>query len=221
MAVAKSLSPGVIVFTVASAWCGLATNIQQLDSIQGAPGNWWGHCLFQAAWLGQRQFSPSERGRAIGTWSGFTSITAAIGPVLGGWFTPVRFVEVGVLYQCSAWPNGRVAGPMESPGKHSRASKPAVRLGGQGLLAALGFGGIVFALIESVPLVGIAGGIVLMAMLCIGKHDHPRQWFRSACSVPAISVEPTCSLFFLYAALSGVLFLFPSRFDPGARLFPD
>jgi fucose permease len=32
-------------------------------------------------------FSQKERGRAIGTWSGFTSITAAIGPVLGGWFT--------------------------------------------------------------------------------------------------------------------------------------
>ena len=31
-------------------------------------------------------FAPAERGRAIGTWSGFTAITAAIGPVLGGWF---------------------------------------------------------------------------------------------------------------------------------------
>src|SRR6185295_794087 len=35
-------------------------------------------------------FSQQERGRAIGTWSGFTSITAAIGPVLGGWFTQHR-----------------------------------------------------------------------------------------------------------------------------------
>src|SRR5207249_2383820 len=30
-------------------------------------------------------FSTEERGRAIGTWSGFTSITSAAGPVLGGW----------------------------------------------------------------------------------------------------------------------------------------
>src|SRR5439155_18351410 len=30
-------------------------------------------------------FPPERRGRAIGTWSGYTSITAAIGPVLGGW----------------------------------------------------------------------------------------------------------------------------------------
>lgn len=27
----------------------------------------------------------SPRGQAIGTWSGFTSITTAVGPVLGGW----------------------------------------------------------------------------------------------------------------------------------------
>jgi MFS family permease len=30
-------------------------------------------------------FPSEERGRAIGTWSGFTAITAAVGPVLGGW----------------------------------------------------------------------------------------------------------------------------------------
>src|SRR5262249_12747237 len=30
-------------------------------------------------------FDESSRGRAIGTWSGFTAITTALGPVLGGW----------------------------------------------------------------------------------------------------------------------------------------
>ncbi len=30
-------------------------------------------------------FDESERGRAIGTWSGSTAITTALGPVLGGW----------------------------------------------------------------------------------------------------------------------------------------
>jgi EmrB/QacA subfamily drug resistance transporter len=31
-------------------------------------------------------FPESKRGRAIGTWAGFTSITSAAGPVVGGWF---------------------------------------------------------------------------------------------------------------------------------------
>src|SRR5712671_2245208 len=30
-------------------------------------------------------FSDGERGRAIGTWAGFSAIAAAIGPLLGGW----------------------------------------------------------------------------------------------------------------------------------------
>ena len=30
-------------------------------------------------------FDEKRRGQAIGTWSGFTAITTAVGPVLGGW----------------------------------------------------------------------------------------------------------------------------------------
>src|SRR4029079_9995087 len=30
-------------------------------------------------------FDEEKRGKAIGTWSGFSAITTAIGPVLGGW----------------------------------------------------------------------------------------------------------------------------------------
>ena len=53
-------------------------------------------------------FSERERGRAIGTWSGFTSITAAIGPVLGGWFTQhgswrwVFFINLPMAVVCAA-----------------------------------------------------------------------------------------------------------------------
>jgi MFS family permease len=41
-------------------------------------------CSFLAALISV-SFPPEGRARAIGTWSGYTSITAAIGPVLGGW----------------------------------------------------------------------------------------------------------------------------------------
>ena len=30
-------------------------------------------------------FKGDQRGRAIGTWAGFTPIAAALGPILGGW----------------------------------------------------------------------------------------------------------------------------------------
>jgi len=76
---------GVGLFTAASIGCGFSSSIAQLivaRSIQGVgaaflvPGS--------LAIIGAT-FGDSTRGRAIGTWSGFTAITTAVGPVLGGW----------------------------------------------------------------------------------------------------------------------------------------
>src|SRR5882762_7652673 len=76
---------GVAVFAAASAGCGLASNIHQLiiaRSLQGV-----GAALLVPGSLAiiSTSFDENGRGQAIGTWSGFTAITTAIGPVLGGW----------------------------------------------------------------------------------------------------------------------------------------
>src|SRR5205814_7756634 len=76
---------GVAIFSLASAWCGFATSIPGLifaRAMQGAGG-----ALLVPGSLAiiSASFRVEDRGRAIGTWSGFSAITAAIGPVLGGW----------------------------------------------------------------------------------------------------------------------------------------
>src|ERR1700674_3784570 len=76
---------GVGIFAAASAACGLASNIQQLviaRCIQGV-----GAALLVPGSLAiiSASFDEKSRGRAIGTWSGFTAITTALGPLLGGW----------------------------------------------------------------------------------------------------------------------------------------
>jgi len=76
---------GVAIFAVASAFCGAAANIHQLiiaRSIQGM-----GAALLVPGSLAiiSTAFDEKSRGQAIGVWSGFTAITTAIGPVLGGW----------------------------------------------------------------------------------------------------------------------------------------
>ena len=76
---------GVAIFAVASAGCGVALSIHQLiiaRSIQGV-----GAALLVPGSLAiiSTSFDEKSRGQAIGTWSGFTAITTAIGPVLGGW----------------------------------------------------------------------------------------------------------------------------------------
>src|ERR1700722_10948311 len=76
---------GVSIFAAASGACGLSQDIHQLivaRSIQGV-----GAALLVPGSLAiiSTSFDEKSRGRAIGTWSGFTAITSAIGPVLGGW----------------------------------------------------------------------------------------------------------------------------------------
>src|SRR2546428_10731519 len=76
---------GVSIFALASAGCGFASNIHQLiiaRSIQGV-----GAALLVPGSLAiiSTSFDEQSRGAAIGTWSGFTAITSAVGPGLGGW----------------------------------------------------------------------------------------------------------------------------------------
>ena len=82
----KVFAAGVAIFSLASAWCGLAPNIHQLILARGLQGIGGALLIPGSLALISANFSRERRGRAIGTWSGFTSITAAIGPVLGGWF---------------------------------------------------------------------------------------------------------------------------------------
>src|SRR5438067_12948870 len=76
---------GVAIFALASATCGFAANIHQLIAARALQG--LGAALLVPGSLAiiSSSFSENERGRAIGTWSGFSAITTAVGPVLGGW----------------------------------------------------------------------------------------------------------------------------------------
>lgn len=75
---------GIAIFAAASVWCGCSPNINQLiiaRAIQGVGG-----ALLVPGSLAiiSAAFSEAQRGSAIGSWSGFTAITSALGSVLGG-----------------------------------------------------------------------------------------------------------------------------------------
>src|SRR5207248_4092307 len=76
---------GVGIFAAASAACGLAASIHQLIIARCLQGI--GAALLVPGSLAiiSASFDEDKRGRAIGAWSGFTAITTALGPVLGGW----------------------------------------------------------------------------------------------------------------------------------------
>jgi len=198
---------GAALFSVASAWCGLAPNIRELILARGLQGIGGALLIPGSLALISANFSEQTRGRAIGTWSAFTSITAAIGPVLGGWLIEhaswrwAFFINLPlglIVLILALW---KV--PESKAGDSgARADWPG------GLLATVGLGGIVFALIQSALIAGIVGILALIGFLCWEAHTAspmvPFGLFRSTNFAGANLLT-----LFLYSALGGVLLFLP------------
>jgi EmrB/QacA subfamily drug resistance transporter len=197
---------GTILFAAASAWCGFAPGIKHLILARTLQGVGGALLVPQSLALISVAFGPEERGRAIGTWSGFTAITAAIGPVLGGWLVQhaswraAFFINVPLAAAVILLTLWRV------PESRSGAAKRVDWIGL--VLAACGLGGVTFGLIESAPLPGLVGALLLLMFVFVESRSAspmlPLELFRSRDFMGANLLT-----LLLYAALSGVLFFFP------------
>ena len=212
----KCFLAGVVLFAAASACCGLAPTIRTLIIFRGVQGIGAALLVPGSLALISASFPTQTRGQAIGTWSGFTSITAAIGPLLGGWLVQhaswrwIFFLNLplalAVLLIC-AW----------------RVPEPPISEAGKGLdwsgatLATVGLGALTFALIESsrggrylLP-IGIGGALLLFAFLFVESRSPkammPLDLFRSRNFSGA-----NLMTLFLYAPLSGALYYLPLNF---------
>jgi len=206
---------GVALFALASAWCGLAPNIGQLIVARAVQG--FGAALLVPGSLAiiSSSFPEHERGRAIGTWSGFGAITTAIGPVIGGWliehvsWRAVFFINIPIallIILISLW---RVP---------ESSDKESMGLDWWGaILGAFGLGALVYGLIESSRLgfgdrsviVALVAAAALLALFLIvetrvSNPMLPLALFRSRTFTGANALT-----FLLYGALGGTLFFLP------------
>src|SRR5256712_11499983 len=144
----RVFSTGVLLFALASVWCGLAPDTTQLIVARGVQGVGAALLVPGSLALISANFGKARRGQAIGTWSGFTAIAAGIGPVLGGWLVDkfswrwIFFINIplAAAVLLIAW--GRV------PESRNELTKGRVDWRGAAL-GVIGLGGIVFCLIES------------------------------------------------------------------------
>jgi EmrB/QacA subfamily drug resistance transporter len=204
---------GVAIFAAASAWCGFAPDIRALIVARGLQGVGGALLVPGSLALISSSFCEEERGRAIGTWSGFTAITMAVGPVLGGWlidhlswrwafFINLPLAGLVVLISLARVPE-------------SRDEKMVQRLDGWGaVLATMGLSGIIFGLIEAgrggerALVAGVVGVLALGLFFVVESRSEapmlPLGLFRSRTFSGA-----NLMTLFLYGALSGVLFFLP------------
>src|SRR6202162_2940358 len=76
---------GTVFFTASSVLCGVAMSPRVLIAGRALQGIGAAFLVPGSLAIISATFDDAERGRAIGTWSGFSAITTAIGPVIGGW----------------------------------------------------------------------------------------------------------------------------------------
>jgi EmrB/QacA subfamily drug resistance transporter len=76
---------GIVLFTAASVWCGLASGSSMLVAARAAQGIGGALLVPSSLAIISATFPEQQRGRAIGTWAAASALTTALGPVLGGW----------------------------------------------------------------------------------------------------------------------------------------
>ena len=178
---------GVAVFALASMACGFAATVQQLIIARAVQG--FGAALLVPGSLAiiSNSFSESERGRAIGTWSGFSAITTGAGPVLGGWliehvsWRAVFFINVPIAVAV-------VLISLRHVGESSNEEKAKVDWIGA-VLAALGLGALVYGLIESSQ-VGFGDRTVIVFLVAAAVAARRFRSVRSARFRPDVAAEP-------------------------------
>ncbi len=151
---------GLIIFTLSSIGCGLAFNLARLIAARAAQGIGGALLVPESLAIIQDVVEPGDRSRAIGMWAGLSGVTAAIGPLVGGYL--VSAVSWRAVFFLNV--------PLSAVTLCAVAAQvPASRRGGNwraldwpaAAVIAVGLGGLTYGLIEGPSLGWVTAPIVI------------------------------------------------------------
>jgi EmrB/QacA subfamily drug resistance transporter len=207
---------GVVLFTLGSVSCGVSIGVGMLIASRALQGVGGALLIPNSLALLSASFDAEGRGRAIGTWSGFTAITGAFGPALGGFLidhatwrsafflnVPLAFVVLLLTFRCVP---------------ESRNDSAPAQIDGLGAaLAAAAFGGMVYGLIQSQDagwsdrrvLAALVLGATALPLFVLVEARQPAPLLPLGLFRSRDFVATNVLTLLLYAALSGSLFFLP------------
>jgi EmrB/QacA subfamily drug resistance transporter len=207
---------GVVVFTLASVACGLSTSTDALIAARALQGGGAAFLVPGSLAIITATFPDDDRGAAIGTWSGFSAITTAVGPVAGGWlieqfgWRAVFFLNVPLALIVVALTTSFV-----------RESRDESRTGpvdwAGASLVVIGLGAVVFGLLQwtspdarHVLLASVvAGGLVCLAAFVVVERRVASPMLPMALFRSRVFTLTNVATLLLYGALAVVFWLVP------------
>jgi len=206
---------GVALFALSSLACALSGNIEMLiaarcvQGIGGALSTPGSLSLISAAYGGE------ARGRAIGLWSGFSALTSAAGPIIGGWLTqsfswryvflinlPIAAIVLAILV-------------FHVPESRDDTADRRIDVGGAALVTA-GLGSLVYGLIamnagrvSPIAVASVAVGIVVLCLFVLFERRAKDPMVRCDLFASRDFSVSNIYTFFLYAAIGGSLYFVP------------
>jgi len=211
----KIFMAGIFIFIAGSATCGFAPDVKILIACRMLQGIGGALMIPGSLSLISSSIDEKERGKAIGTWSAFTTVVTLGGPILGGAFGDaglwryIFFINVPIGIIALLILGFKV--------KESRDEEADQALDFPGAIAiVLGLAALTFGFLRA-PAIGfghwqvyisLTAGIVLLAafILIESKSKHPMMPLKLFTNMTFSGVN--LLTFFLYAGLSaGMLFL--------------
>ena len=206
---------GIVIFAIASLGCALAPNIGILIAARCVQGVGGALSTPGSLALLSASYDEQSRGRAIGLWSGFSALTSALGPVIGGWLTQdfswryVFLINLPIALAVVVMLARRV------PESRDESSDRRIDAVGA-VLATLGLGLVVYGLIamnagriSAAPLGIVAAGFVVLGLFIAWERHVPDPMMRCDLFASRSFSMANVYTFLLYAALGGSMYFVP------------